>query len=248
MPSIVGREREFERVARVMATSRASLVCVAAAPAMGKTTVLRELRRRARNDGWTTLPAENDATLSVESSTTPDAFVADLRRRLSESPDRAFLETQGAAAPPVSEAAWDAAGGGLPSLRSPTVRRSEGLLDDLRASQPTMTVVDGYRPSDGFHRWFVDHLVGDVRALEGLRAVLVVSGTSAQVGPLQEVADEWIELGPLDESDVLEYLQEVGGKIEPPLGDKEARHYASSAARHPDLLGSLSRLLELLAS
>lgn len=249
MPIVVGRDREFGTVAEVMGRRQPAFVCVVADAAMGKTTFLSEVQLRARHEGWTTVGVPGGEELQVEASTTIDGFSAEIRGQLRATDSRAFFDASPA---PTTGGIFSTSPGSQRSTGTDGSPRfltgSESLVREFYQRQPVLALIDGYRPSSEFHAWFSSSFVPQLLGSSDLHTVLAVAGSRNEVEPLLEIGGIEIELAQLSEDDVLEHLERLGQGMHPPLGDEEARNYASVVARRPDLLGSLSRLLQLAAS
>jgi hypothetical protein len=129
---------------------------------------------------------------------------------------------------------------GLPSPRRPS--GADPFVADLARRAPVLVMLDDYRPSPPFARWFERRLALGLRSVDA--AVVFVVATQT-VGPdLAGCADAVIELKPLSLEAVRGALLAIDPPLRVPLDAHELDAY-SRHARSPGVLGSLIRVLTL---
>ncbi|HUC59479.1 MAG TPA: AAA family ATPase [Streptosporangiaceae bacterium] len=82
--SLIGRDDELAVLNGVLARGEVGLVLIIGAPGMGKRSILREIRKNARNQDRPVVPAAS--SLTVDSDTTIDGFLTAVREAAESQP------------------------------------------------------------------------------------------------------------------------------------------------------------------
>jgi hypothetical protein len=217
---LIGRDEELSRFAAILRRGGPALVLLSGDIGVGKSNLLLQLRAQvgAQPGGWTIIPSTASDELSVDASTTEPAF----EQRIA----------------PVT-------GAGQLITQSALAQRPAGLaVAYLRGRAPVLLVIDGYRPSGRFAGWFSERFVPDVRQA-GANVVIVVSAAPREAAAVAPLADERIELHPLDPAVVRQHFTNIGLRLSPPMAAAELDEYVQAACQRSDLIRSLTRVLWL---
>ena len=260
-PPLVGREAELEQAIGLLARRTSALVLLVGPTGMGKTTFLRELTTHARGEGWSVADRDDHGELAVTPGTTPGAF----DRRL-----RGLLELTGSLGAETTQLAGDGVrrpGAGVEVLRETRGERQSGLLGkvvsmarrwlteaswpglgelvrDLERRAPLLITVDGYCPSEPFGRAFKSAFLAAVgQSPEPI--VVLLAEREELLADVEPEADAIVRLGPMDCGRIRRVLAEGSAVTRRPLTDDELDELADAAARRPELIGSMTRLLAL---
>src|SRR6266508_856934 len=118
------------------------------------------------------------------------------------------------------------------------------LLDGAR---PAIVAIDGYSPSTTLAMWFTGRLIPHLHTSQAPLVLVITDRVEALAG-LCEIADEVIELGPLDRQEVSRHLRSIGRGLRPPLSDEEVAAYCEAAASDPSVLTALGEVFSVLAA
>jgi hypothetical protein len=212
IPQGTFRRRELESLLGVLAARQPAVVVITGDPGMGKTSLLADFRVSAVAQGWSAVGGGRDR-LSID----PRMGEPDLRRALLGTAD----------APPAP---------------GPSAPGPEPFVKDLARHAPLLLLIDDYRPSPAFGRWFeTDFLRAVLRC--GTELVVAMAKRPG-TRPLEAVATEVLDLGPLDDEVVRSALETMLPPLEPALSPTELEHYVRGA-NSPAVLASLIRVLSL---
>jgi AAA ATPase-like protein len=240
-PPLIGRAEELRQALEVLEKGTSALVLCVGEPGLGKSAFLRELSASASTEGWTVARADAEGALTVTPSTTPPEFGARLRRMLGVTTPADVGATAIAPGPPEIEGGVE---GAKRSLGETSWLGLTELAPGVLSSAPALVLIDGYRPSEGFERGFLDAFLP---AFEGAArpVVVLVAEREEALGALIDAASAVIRFGPIDEPPIRAHLERLGGELDPPLTEDELQAYARAATDDPELIGSLTRLLSL---
>lgn len=235
--TLVGRDQELERLDAVLQRRRPAVVIVSAEAGIGKTTLLRAAALRAAEGGWATTHSEGEGELEVTQTTAYQDFSDRLSARLGISPDEPGLETPSAPEP-------------LPAMAAPLSQRAAGkpfdpLVRRLHQHSPVLLLIDGFRPSARFSRWFHSVFVAQV-AKTGAPIVVIIADRPREVEALEAAADLVLQLQPPDAAAVRRHFQALGERLAPPMGKTELEVYVQATRQKPEILDTLTRLLRLI--
>jgi hypothetical protein len=235
----VGRRQVFETIVARLAAPKPGVIVVSGETGSGRTHLLGHLAAAAEKLGYQVLAGTDADPVAIEPSTT----MADVRRRL------AGLDDTGTAVD-------DQMAGGEPASASPqrgikgAVRRGFDLAflqwDETREISalfarlaPLMVAIDGFRPNPTFELWFKVVLIPRLRRSHHRVAVIIAGGPGA-VQSLEDLADLFVRLGPLDADEVRAQLAQAAVGFSPPLTELELDRYVAAAAAQPAVLSALT--------
>ena len=172
---------------------------------------------------------EAGSALAITPATTPDSFCRQLRKLYAAPPggdvlDRAPGADGGANDPPAAD------------------QHDLGFLPPQQS--PAVLLIDGYQPEEPFAAWFERQFLDRLR--QGSGPVLVIAEREPSLCGLRGLADEVLELGPLEEASVREAFDDLNRRgANPALTPDEIDAYVAASRPDPAFFGSLTRLLEL---
>lgn len=216
---LIGRDRELFELEATLDRGEPALVLLAAPPGLGKTVLLKELSARAKSRGWAVAEGEEGARLCVSPATGEEQFSDLVRKVLGRQP-------------------VDARPGGP---------RAVPLAEELSRRAPVLVLIDGFRATERFARWFGSWFEQEVKSA-GAPIVIVAAGQTSELASLVAYAAQRTELGPLDAAAVEGYLRSLASQVHPPIGPKELEVYVREGRHEPGILDNLGRLLALACS
>jgi hypothetical protein len=221
LPAGTFRPRELERVLAMLGERRPAVILVTGDPGMGKTSFLSAVRGGAAALGWATAGGEPDGRLVIHPHTRDPEFREAVLAMLPAT-DKRRLGAE-VSAPSAS---------GAPEL----------FAAELGRLAPLLVLIDDYRPSPSFAEWFERGFLPAVPRRDASLVVVVAERPGTR--PLEALATETLELGPLESAVVRSALLGMLPPLEPPLSEQELEQYVS-AAKNPVVLASLIRVLSL---
>jgi nucleoside-triphosphatase THEP1 len=230
----VGREAAWQRAIGRLQARAAGLVLVVGQPGTGRTHLLRALAEAAPELGYTVIG--RDEPLDIDSTMKLNDF-----RRILTAMTGTDKETSARATP--------AAGGAIRKMvvnAVETARDERAVFDLLDRAAPAVLLVDGFAPSIRLLTWLVGRLIPHVRGGSG-PVIIIVADQPEQLARLRDVADDVIEIGPIDRDAVDRHLREVGAALKLPLSDDEVTAYCDAIAKDIGLLTPLTSVLSVLA-
>jgi len=234
-PVPVGRAREYEALASAIQPDAPRLLVLAGQPGSGRSYMIEHLRAVAVDLGFRCIGVDEEL---VVDRTTTSTDVLRVLRTLGGAADAPASE------PAVEERWWDRVVGLVDKIiDAGQVERA--VLEEMIASAPLLLAAEGYSPSPGFDTWLCSRLVPALREAAA-PVVLVVAGIGSNVERLRAIADVSVSLGPLDATEVRDFLAEKGAGLEPPLSDDELTAYATAATTQPAYVDSFSALFDVL--
>jgi len=219
---LLGRRAEVSHIDTLLTQPESRFVLVSGAVGMGKSKLLRECDSRAGRCGWMVAKGYEDEVLRVTHETNQVTFCRQLWCSLAATSTSTAVKT-----PNISI-------------------QVDQVLDRINAFVKVLVLIDGFHVSPEFSPWFKDVFLA---ALKHCRApvLTMVADISAELTALETLADEQINLGPLDRAEVREYFLAIKELVAPPLKETEIETYVEQGSPHPDLLAGLLRLLPLAA-
>lgn len=222
-PLLIGRDKELAQVEAILEHHGPALVVVSAPTGAGKSSLLQEIYARATEQGWRAAYSDSEGPFSVAPSTTERTFGQRMLELLGVFTSEAF-------SPTMTSQVW------ADPLHS--------LLDQLDRREHVLLIIDGYEPEPRFAHWYTSSFIEGVRYAEAPVAV-IVSDQSSNLAELRPIADEVIDLGPLDQQAVRQHLELIGRQIAPPMEASELDAYVKFACKDPGKLAFLKRVLTL---
>jgi hypothetical protein len=220
-PRLLGRQAQLDRVESLLHRAQSALVLVSGMVGMGKSCFLGETGARAKRQGWVLARKCKDEFLRITGETTEADFCTKLWCAL----DRPNSDTQ--PEEPQAEIPLDL------------------LLGRLNALGQVLLLIDGYRANPTFTSWFGERFLATLK--RGTTPVVVmVAEVSGELTTLTKFADETIQLGPLDRTEVHEYFSRLREQVAPPMKPEEMETYVEEAAVRPEILNGLLRLFRLV--
>jgi hypothetical protein len=220
---LVGRDQELATFEKILQDKQAQLVVLTGGPGVGKTSLLRKFLSLAEAAGWNTTKLPD--SIRIDQEATPDSFSTQLQAVLSVPSTKSFIEKR--STPSVDS--------GQPLL--PIVER-------LSALAPFLLTIDGYRPGAEFGQWFEKTFLNDVKRSAAV-IVIILAERPESATKMTPVADQIIQLGPLDDSSIRQHFMELGHKISPPMSEMEIEEYTKAAQEDTEVLERLTRVLRL---
>jgi len=257
-PSLIGREAELSTAADILAQRAPALIVVAGDTGLGKSAFLREIGARAVADGWSVAGSDETGRLTVTPGTTPAVFERRVREALglsgSEGVEASRHVADGVRGRTEST---DGRGGDITqalfvkSTRDGSSRPADAawpglteLMRDLEAHAPILLLIDGYCPSEAFGRTFTNAFRRSLMH-SGESLVVIMGEREELLIDVMAVASTVIPFGALDHSHIHEHLEQLSHGLSQPVSEAELERYAHAAARRPEIIGSLSRLLSI---
>ncbi len=217
---LVGRDRELAQLMALLERCQPALVVVTGETGMRKSSLLRAFQARAVAGGWKTIPRDAEEGLSVTPDMVEDGFRSQVQAVLNMPFGESYVET--------------------------TPRRGplHPLVEQLRSRAPVLLLVDGYEPDAGFAEWFAASFIADIRRTDA-PVVVIVAERPTTATTLSPFADEILALGPVDRAAIAQHFQLLGQRIGSPIEADELVHYVEAAHAMPEMLRSLTRVLQL---
>ena len=142
---------------------------------------------------------------------------------------------------------WVVAGGPHPLCEVGEETTPESLLALVESAPQgaTLLLLDRFSPSPALVDWLRSTADGGLRR-GSEPVVVVVAGSPGELRLLEPLATLHVALGPLQLDAVEAVVREAAADASPPLGREELSALATAAARRPEILASLIRLLPYL--
>ncbi len=227
----IGRGREWRSLQERLATQQSALIMLAGRPGSGRTHLLRRLGDSAREAGYTVAGCEEQLPID------PTTRVSDVRRALAAvlggSDEQASVARSGLIATAIKPF-------------TDLVRDERAVFATLDAAAPTFVGIDGYDPSPSVRRFIEGRLLP--RNKKGAKPIVfVIVDRPERLTRIHEMADEFHELGDLDELEVRGHLTALSDEMRSPLTEQELDTYTAAATKDPSCLRALNRVFSLVS-
>ncbi len=234
LPLLIGRNRELAEVDVVLQHRRPALLVVCSEARMDQTrmSLLQVIADRATEQGWRTVgDVRSGIELSVVPTTSDEPFCTKVLRSLGIPTDQAPEPLDKSNGEGFTEALTIDSG----------EYHFHQLMKELRR-EPTLLLIDGYRPGPVFAGWFLGRFIEGIKHLEA-PVVVVVADRPDNVSVLESSADKLVPLGPPDLQALREHFESIGKRIEPRMKPSEVQYYVEAASKEPENLERLTRVL-----
>lgn len=237
--SLIGRDIEIDSFKQVLKAKASALVIVTSEPRMGKSTLLQAFGQIAKEAGWCVIGAVIDVdnpseALVIDWDTTEQSFHEAI---LTQSPrESTITDTLGQSAAAV------------PSIGMSIGVAKDASSADLRATNPPdppkVILVDRYHPNPEFEMWFARTYIATLKQNQS-PIIVVVAAYPADGENLTKLANRTINLGSIPEGAIRQQLRQLNENIILKMKSDEMNAYIAELSKNPDMIGPLTRLLQL---